>query len=418
MSELVKLVLSNNLFQNFTWSRELDHIKYVDLRRNRITLFKFSSTLNEHFKPATLFDLRNNELTSFKVECTEALSNNRTFYIFLDDNKFHCDLSFHNLIFENRKCHQIKIAFGKSKCFQPKSMSEIEVAYLESKDLSCSVVNYFSICKCTEASLGGMLVNCSYLSLRNPPDLNHDEIAFTDNFQVDRIEFNFANNFLKSLPDVPKKYKIAVSQIDASNNSIVDIGVNNFHDATEMLDLRNNELIFLKAEVLEKLRITKKVFLGGNPWLCDCSTIDFFETIKSMKPVIGDYEQVYCANLGEKFDDISSYKVCFNWPLVSISGTVLGLFGAIFGLFYKFKKDIKIFLHAHNMCLWFANEKELDEDKIYDAFVCFATPDQAVVEDIIMELENVMNGFKCLVGVRDWPPGQMFPELVRKLKWY
>lgn len=203
---------------------------------------------------------------------------------------------------------------------------------------------------------------------------------------------------------------INITEILASNNLISQISTDNLEGEIVTLDLRNNSLKDLSVEVIQTLMSIKNVWLGGNPWLCDCSHIEFFKAMKSLNLHVQDYKDLACENLGKKFKDLRPYEVCFNWPVAAICLSLLAVLGTTIGIFYKFKKHIKIFLYAHNMCLWFVTEEELDEDKLYDAYVCFASQDQSAVEDIIIRLEN--DGFSCLVGFRDWPPGHMFPELV------
>lgn len=213
-----------------------------------------------------------------------------------------------------------------------------------------------------------------------------------------------------NLPKIPKHYAFKVTELLASNNRIGDLTIDNIRDV-KFLDLRHNNLDNLEPEVLSALWKMEKVSLGGNPWRCECSTIKFFNSIKDMKLILTDYDEMFCHNIGKRFADLKSFEVCFPWLLLSICLTILATFGITIGIFYKYKKDIKIFLYAHELCLWFVSEDDLDDDKIYDAFVCFAANDQHLVEDIIEGLEK--DGFHCLVGVRDWSPGEMFPELVR-----
>lgn len=271
-----------------------------------------------------------------------------------------------------------------------------------------------------------LLVNLSNRSLHEYSFLVEDDINFDDNtsslmfssLSIASYQYDFANNFLRKLPDLPNHSEFKVTELLASNNSIDELTIDNLNDHLIVLDMRNNKLRFLSDAIVGKLSGIQKVFLGGNPWHCDCSTVEFFSAIKLNKGSIADYDDVYCENLGKKFSDLKQYEVCFETIyIVAIGGLFFGIIGTVLALFFKYKKDIKIFLYAHNMCLWFVSEDELDEDKVYDAFFCFAAADQHMVEDIIIELESEPNSFKCLVGIRDWPPGRMFAELVSLLSF-
>lgn len=230
---------------------------------------------------------------------------------------------------------------------------------------------------------------------------------------INKIRIDVTKTSLHSLPTILNNQFFNLTEVLAANNSLVQLKADNLGDHVKTLDLRNNQLKHLDNEVFVKFSGMHKIMLGGNPWTCDCSTLEFFNAIKVHKKIIIDFENIVCENLNKKISDLESIDVCFETIyIIAIGAVILALVGVIAALFYKYKKDIKIFLYAHNMCLWFVSEDELDEDKIYDAFVCFAADDQPIVEDIIFGLESEPHNFKCLVGVRDWEPGRMFTELV------
>lgn len=325
---------------------------------------------------------------------------------------FDCDLSLHNLLYNQEKHKQFVVVFRDAKCSRPETMTGQLVRNLKRKDLTCNTINYFSSCKCFYDELDESVhVNCSDQSLQTFPDLREDKIT---RIGINEIQFDYSNNLLKNLPEIPFDYEFNVTKLIAPNNSIVILNVNNMRDNLKVLDVRNNSLKYLNEDVMKKLSKMEKVWLGGNHWQCDCSTVEYFQSLKN---VICDYDDIYCANINKKLKDSTKFELCFNWPLVAGCGVSLGLLGIFTTLFYKFKKDIKIFLYAHDMCLWFVSEEELDEDKQYDAFVCFAEPDQLIVEEIVTKLESEPDCLRCLVGVRDWPLGEMFPELVRNNKF-
>lgn len=409
MRSLRTLFVQHNLVESIKWDTDFHHIAYANLSDNRVKYLELISTNN--FTANTILELTSNQIKSINIRL-ENIQLNDSYTLLLDDNPFDCDLSLHNLLWAEEIWSQLSLVFGRSKCSRPDRIKGRLVQEILRKDLMCTTVNYFSNCTCFFKEVDKkLIVNCSDLSLTIPPDLLLDQITTTP-LNISSLELNFSNNFLKTLPDIPDDFKFNVTEISAPNNSIVVMNVRNVRDEVKVLDLRQNKLSGLPQNVIEKMRKMEEVLLGGNHWLCDCSSLEFFKSIKTLKNVIVDYETLVCENLGKRFDDLEPFQVCFNWPVVAAVGIFSGLCGIIIGLFYKFKKDIKIFLYAHNMCLWFVSEEELDKDKIYDAFVCFAADDQLMVEDIIIGLESDSHGFQCLVGCRDWPPGRMFSELV------
>ena len=99
---------------------------------------------------------------------------------------------------------------------------------------------------------------------------------------------------------------------------------------------------------------------------------------------------------------------CF-WRVVHISCLMIALF-------HKYNKVIKNLLYHHNLCLWFVTEAELDVDKKFDAFLCFASLDDSIIDDVIEGLEKGPDAFNLCVCYRDWIAGDSIHELVSRKK--
>lgn len=400
--------ISSNLIKNFHWNSNHERAGFVNLHKNHVTNFTIVSS--DHYVTKTKFVLSNNSLTSMEFTLKN-LQDNDDYTFVLDNNPFHCDIKLHNLFLTSEKNPQVNFVFNGASCTQPAIMKNRMLKDLTRRDLKCNIVDFFSICSCFyEEDQKNLEIDCSSYAIKSPPDFNKDALTSKTDLIFDQISLNLSHNQLRILPDISKELKLNISTIDAVNNSIADFRTNNLNSRLQFLDLRNNSLKHLSYDVIQALGKLKQVRLSGNPWICDCTNLDFFNHLKSIKKVIKDYDEVYCSNLSKRFADSSPRDVCFDWPLVAVIGMVLGACGVVLSFFYKFKKSIKIFLYAHDMCLWFVNEEELDEDKNYDAFVCFASSDQQLVNDIIIELES--DQVTCLVGTRDWPPSYTLPELV------
>lgn len=410
-----QIVMTKSGLSHFIWDTYLQDEQYFDLSYNFIRKIFIISDGNLSGSQI-VFNLTFNNCSFITIRIKNLqLSDNFTFL--LDHNPFECDCKIDN-IFAWKPYFQINFDFGDAVCSGPGHMKGRFLRDLNKGDLLCEIQECVMNCTCYERKHEqSILVNCSDGRRENFNTFSA-ELYFMAGMKgaLLKVSLDLSNNLLSELPLTIGYETLEVTEILAANNRLENISFENTPDRLNYFDLRNNSFQILSEANILKLSTMKRVFLGDNPWHCDCSMIRLFKDSESFRGIVEDYDQLYCHNLGKRFKDLVPFDVCVdNVYFYALGGMVFGFIGVILGLFYKFKKDIKIFLYAHNMCLWFVSEEELDEGKIYDAFVCFAAPDQHLVDDLIIELENEHNGFRCVVGMRDWPPGEMFSQLVSQI---
>ncbi|XP_067208373.1 protein toll-like [Linepithema humile] len=104
--------------------------------------------------------------------------------------------------------------------------------------------------------------------------------------------------------------------------------------------------------------------------------------------------------------------------IISISAAIALIaliIGLIFGLYYKYQTHIKVWLFAHQWCLFFVTEEELDNNKLYDAFVSFSHKDHDfIVDELISKLESGPTPFKLCLHYRDWLAGEWIPDNIAR----
>lgn len=175
--------------------------------------------------------------------------------------------------------------------------------------------------------------------------------------------------------------------------------------------------------VLERMKNSstlKNITLHGNPWNCDCDAGDFLSFVQTKFKQIPELLKVTCARNKKPLFEMTPNNLC---PLpiekiisASMSVALLGLLiGTLAALYYRYQTEIKVWLWAHQLCLWFLTEEELDKDKQYDAFISYSHKDEEFVQNkLIPKLEEGPRPFKLCVHFRDWMAGEWIPAQIAR----
>ncbi|XP_049310145.1 LOW QUALITY PROTEIN: uncharacterized protein LOC125777905 [Bactrocera dorsalis] len=179
-----------------------------------------------------------------------------------------------------------------------------------------------------------------------------------------------------------------VSQLNASYNKITSINISQLPTNLTVLDLRNNRLKSLNDEFLRTyLNESTKLqflYLSENPWICNCSELQFLYTIRTHRTRIPDADQLLCVNQPNDTLLISNvrelcptpvtveYYQYLNTTLISVWLTII-ISLCIIALFYKYKLEVRVWLYNHNILRCCIRECELDKHKTFDAFISYLT---------------------------------------------
>lgn len=190
----------------------------------------------------------------------------------------------------------------------------------------------------------------------------------------------------------------------------------------QILELDNNNISRIDSNVLEFLKNSTtltQLTLHANPWICDCNAKDFLNFIQTKFANIYDLPQVTCNGKNSSISKMIATDFC---PVetvmvigISVAIAFLGIFIGAFGLYYRYQRQIKVWLFAHQCCLWFVTEEELDKNKLYDAFISYSHKDEDfVINELVPKLESGSRPFKLCLHFRDWLAGEWIPTQIAR----
>ncbi|XP_067205444.1 protein toll-like [Linepithema humile] len=435
-------LVNNSISEILTdWITKYDELQTLDLSYNNISTIKTSDLLFSSHN--VLVNLTHNKIQHIllhdaenitkKLEQNIRTKTDRSIRVLVDNNPLSCDCDVYDFLryyegkMRNVRSH-FQIELHNLICHSPKELEKVRVDALLSlqyfKNLTCRVINTDSITICPEKCDcflkpfdKAFIFDCSHKNLIYVPNnIREPNIYFIQNLtkSVDTISqfyLNFSHNRLTQMPDLEELKLIPVNKLFLSHNDISTISKNRLSETTEHLELHNNKLSRIHTDVLrfwENSTNLTRLTLHENPWECDCDARDLYKFIHSESGIIKMPEvyKVICHRKNTSISEMTWDDFCPSHVtmIISISAAIafIGLIGSIFGLYYKYQEHIKIWLFAHQWCLWFVTEKELDKDKLYDAFVSFSHKDiDFIADELIPNLESGSTPFKLCVHYRD-----------------
>ncbi|XP_054083391.1 protein toll-like [Zeugodacus cucurbitae] len=218
-----------------------------------------------------------------------------------------------------------------------------------------------------------------------------------------------------------------VSQLYASNNKITNISLFQLPTNLTSLDLRNNYLESLSTEFLRAIlndsSKLETLYLSENLWFCDCAAQDLIYTVRAHRKRIPDVEQLHCVNLqnvtlltasvGELCQTVNVERYHYMIAIGTTVAVIIIILLIIASLYYKYQKEVKVWLYGHNILSCCIHELELDENKTFVAFISYSHQDADFVNHTLLtQLEQGEPPFRICTHERNWLAGAYIPEQI------
>ncbi|XP_064481504.1 protein toll-like isoform X2 [Ornithodoros turicata] len=430
--KLKRVDLSRNQLAEFpyvNWEIYLA-IEKLNLDYNNISYFRVPNLLSKKAE----FSLRHNKVTMVEVSTLLLTSydnhkekvysdNSYEHFYRLQGNPFDCNCQLYEFIKylrDNKK--KESVIFEDSDyyaCQSPRALRGKGLLDLGLGELQCNVTeNCPEKCACFFRRIDSTThVNCSVQGLTTIPNtapLNASILYVQD-------------NHITSLANLTRPQWQNLSEIYVDNNALTSVDANKLPSSLRTLSLSNNKISRFSSETMDMLSNNSlNLMLSGNPWVCDCSSFNFKTWLRGHVFQVKDYSDIKC-NKPLRYNDSLSLLYINEIPdstycppdnidqrrqLAIVSGVcvVLAVLLVLVSvLYYQHRQTILayVYINFNNLFVCIFNEEDLDEDKLYDAFISYSSADRDVAMGILNILENGPNEekFKLCIHERDWLPG-------------
>ncbi|XP_030369790.1 protein toll [Scaptodrosophila lebanonensis] len=432
LEQLEVLNLRNNsiMFIYNDWKYNLLSLQELDLAYNKLSLLDYTD-LQFLSRRDVSINITHNQLHSINFFANLDVSpTNTVVSVDLNDNPLSCDCGLMRFVqFIRRDINpdyrnQIDLQTEQLKCAGPSALADRFVGDVDPRELLCPFDQSVDPrerrcplgCDCMVRTFDkALIVNCSFGNLSAMPQLPE----LPPSLHI--MELYLENNSLQQLPAGNKSGYANVTHLYLAGNSLSEVEVHQLPSHLRKLDLRNNRLRSLNSGVLEFLNRTmtkKSLYLSNNPWVCNCTAKELLIFTQNNYDRIADRSDMLCVDAEQPtpMEDLSVNDICSEsqrvvYALIIVVALTAFLVSLTAAFYYKYELEIKIWLYAHNLCMWFVTEEEVDKNKKFDAFISFSQKDYSFVENhLVPQLEHGPIKFQLCVHDRDWKVGCFIPE--------
>ncbi|XP_014203428.1 protein toll [Copidosoma floridanum] len=418
------------------WIVSNTRLRVLDLRYNS---FNYLQTEDLQFTSNSVnVDLRHNNISRVVLAGLELLSSNQTeprnVIVDIADNPIRCNCEVYDLVrYLNGDMHPyvqnyVHLKPGDLVCHSPEYMRGAQVFELRAKTLKCMVENTQArpgdpcsptndACTCwLRPEDQALLLDCVARNLTRAPE-------WIDTRDVAKVELDLRMNNLEEPPSMYKKGYDKVTSLNLAHNRISFIDEELLSPNLKTLILEANNLTSIDSKILERLSNSSKITkltLHDNPWRCSCEARDLLNFVHSNFLDMPELLNITCSGSRVPLSNLTLTELCpaSNRAIIvicALTSTFALLLGCAAALYFRFQRQIKIWLYSKNLCLCLVAEEEIDKDKTYDAFISYSHKDEEfVVKELVARLEEGPRPYKLCIHIRDWLAGEWIPTQIER----
>ncbi|GBM04389.1 Protein toll [Araneus ventricosus] len=422
----------------FQWLRYLK-VEWLNLEHNKISYLTLPLLYLKKKDSAVLNFAHNNiktvnasrvidydmALNYYKVPSKD-LDNYAEIRIILDSNPFVCDCQLYDFYHYVKQSHKSLIrsirldsdSANNLTCNKPRNLAGKPVMSLTADHFTCEIQKDCSHpCHCYFRAKDELnIMNCSF----------HKMSALPSTAPYNTTVLFFEENVLTNMSSFNDEIWENLMELFLDNNQITDLDHWQIPNNLSNISLRGNRIKQLPLTLISFISNVPNfvITLQDNPFHCNCSTKSFKKWLAEHYKNVKDVQNVMCANslkwngtlirapILTTPDDILCPLDDWPYKLHLISVTVICVVLALLlfvvsVLYYRNKQTViaYVYIHMHHVFTCFFSEEDMDEDKIFDAFVSYSSSDRDVALALTYELERKEPHFNLCIHERNWIAG-------------
>ncbi|CAL1295270.1 unnamed protein product [Larinioides sclopetarius] len=305
-------------------------------------------------------------------------------------------------------------------CCEPVHVQNKSVIHLQEDIFSCSLEeNCPQPCACgIRAKDNKLFVNCSATEIYEVPQKapSAAEVLY------------FNKNHLKKMISLNDDIWQNLTEIHADYNEIITLEHWRIPQNLHYLSLKGNKIRNLPKFLTDFIANQSdfQFFFSGNFKKCNCSDRILKKFLKDNKAFVKDIDNIICEIENNGTTTVLPLYTIPDSMLCSIpivlgfdpTVTVLSLCAgfifliALLLFYYKQRQLILSFLYIHcnEVFQYCFEENDIDDDKIFDAFVAYSSCDRDIMLEILNELEEKEPHFQLCIHERNWLPGRFISD--------